>query len=147
MGEDSEFTAKLLIHNNNYSVVDKYLYNYYMREDSTTHTYDEKLYSLLDVIDRVELYAKENNKYLYFKDALEYMNISHVLIGLMKRVKNIEGFNFENVKELLNYVENKYPNWINNCYLERELNQDELQYLEALNLRNCNKIFSFLEQY
>lgn len=148
MGEDSEFTAKLLIYNNNYSVVDnKYLYNYYMREDSATHTYDEKLYSLLDVINRIETFAKEHSKYQQFKDALEYMNISHVLLGLMKRVKNIEGFNNKDVDKLLKFVENKYPNWINNCYLNRELNKDELHYLNNLSLRNYDEIFKFLEQY
>lgn len=145
IGEDLEFTAKLLINNKNYTVVEKYLYNYYIHEKSATHKYDEHLFSLLDAIDRIETYAK-TRKYKD-TDILEYMNISHILIGLMKRVKNIKDFNDTTIDKLINYVEKKYPNWENNRHLEEELTKEEIQYIKNLKDRNYKKINEYLKDF
>ena len=75
------------------------------------------------------------------------MNISHILIGLMKRVKNIKDFNDTTIDKLINYVEKKYPNWENNRHLEEELTKEEIQYIKNLKDRNYKKINEYLKDF
>lgn len=146
MGEDLEFVSKLLIYKNSYSVVEEFLYNYYMNDDSLTHTYTSHVYSVMEAIDRIENFAKEKNKFEEFKSTLEYINICHILIALMKNASKVDGFNNDNIDKIINYVENKYPNWENNAIITQLVNQDQ-EYLKTLKIRNYDKINEYLKQF
>lgn len=146
MGEDLEFTAKLMINNDHFATCDEPLYYYYMRDDSVTHTYDLSMLSLLEAIDRIEAYAKEQDKFVENKDRLEYMNISHILIALMKRMYNVK--NFKSImSKLIGYVELKYPSWYNNKYIKTELNSSEKKYLSDLYLQKEQEFLQYLAKF
>lgn len=144
MGEDLEFVSKLLIHKNNYSIVEDFLYDYYMNDDSLTHTYTRHVYSVMEAIERIEEFAKNQEKYEEFKVTLEYMNICHVLIALMKNASKVEDFNNNDIDEIIDYVENKYPNWQNNKVII-QLSEQDREYLNNLKLRNYGKINEYLK--
>ena len=146
MGEDLNFTFKVMCHNKNFSIYTKPLYNYYMRDDSTTHTYDISMFSLLDSISDMESYTKENN-ITKFNDILEYINISHILIALMKRVQHLKDFKTKVYEQLIDYVTNKYPNWINNKHIKSQLTKEEKNYLLSLYNKDINKSLIYLEKF
>ena len=147
LGEDLEFTVKLMINNDKFKIVKAALYNYYRRDNSLTHTYNENMLTLKSAIDRIETYAKENKKYNKFKKRLEYMNISHVLIALMKRVQHLENFKNDVMYDLIDYVSNKYPNWYKNKYINKTLSLEEIKYLSGIYLKDEKIIFSYLNKY
>ena len=134
IGEDLEFVFKIMMYNNKISYIDKALYHYIVHSDSSIHSSVQKQLSILNVIDNIEKYAREQNKYDEFYDRLEYLNISHVLRAGIKRIIKTENYNKEDIIKCIDYVENKYPNWKDNKYLFKYLS-DDVDFLMSLNDR------------
>ena len=133
IGEDLEFVFKIMIYNEKFSYVNnKPLYHYVIHPDSSIHGTIKNQLSIFDAINSIEEYARKLNKFDQFYDRLEFVNISHVLRGTIKRIMRIENYKKEDIIKCINYVESKYPNWKNNKYLKKYLSSD-IEFLMNLN--------------
>ena len=123
IGEDLEFVFKILIYNDKFSyITSKPLYHYVIHSDSSIYGSSQKQLSILKAINNIEEYAKKLNKFAEFYDRLEFVNISHILCGTIKRIMQIKNYQKEDIIKCINYVEKKYPNWRNNKYIQKYLN-------------------------
>lgn len=128
IGEDLEFVFKLLLFNDQVSYIDKAIYTYVIHSDSLIHKSFEHRLDVLKAVASIEKYAKERNLYNKFYERLEFVNISHILLGTTKRIKSFDGDNQDDIKKCLEIVNEKYPNWKENKYIDRYLLENK-EYL------------------
>lgn len=130
IGEDLEFVFKLLIYNNNVSFIDKPLFTYVIHKGSSIRTYNKCQIDVLKVLDNIESYAKSRNCYEKFYDIIEYVSVSHILVGAVKRIRSFINYDEEDIQKCIEVVNSKYPNWKLNKYVIKYLsNKEELKNL------------------
>ena len=116
--EDMEYLLKLYPRINSIGVVNTPLYNYLQRENSITYTYNDKLYDIINNMENVIAYYKENGLYDEYKAELEYLYARYAFTTFPKRLAKCKDkkkydrgiyFAFNKVKEYFpNYKKNKY---------------------------------------
>lgn len=119
--EDVEFIYRLLPLVSSIGKVDGYYYNYYQRESSITYTYNSKLYDLIDNLKGVISYYKDNNFYDEYYEELEYACVRYSYATFIKRLakmKKREEFK-KGVNYVINFINEYFPNYKNNKYLNR----------------------------
>lgn len=132
IGEDLEFVFKLLIYNNKVSFIDKPLFTYVIHKDSTIRTYNKNQIAVLEVLENIEKFAKDQNRYKEFYEIIEYVSVSHILVGAIKRIRGFLNYDEEDIKRCIDFVNNKYPNWRLNKYVIKYLiNKEEIKNIEA----------------
>lgn len=119
--EDMEYLLKLYPHINSIGVVNKPLYNYFQRENSITYTYNDKLYDIINNMESVIAYYKENNIYDEYKDELEYLYARYAFTTFPKRLakckdkkKYTTGIDF-----VLKKTNEYFPDYKKNKYLSK----------------------------
>ena len=128
IGEDLEFVFKLLMYNEKVSFIDKPLFTYVIHNDSSIRTYNKNQIDILKVLDNIELFAKKINCYDKFYDVIEYVSVSHILVGAIKRIKGFINYDEQDIKKCIDVVNNKYPNWKLNKYVVKYFSSNnELQ--------------------
>lgn len=116
--EDMEYLLKLYPHINSIGVVKQPLYNYLQRKNSITYTYNDKLYDIINNMERVIECYKLERVYEEYKSELEYLYVRYAFITFPKRLakckdkikynKGIE-FAFRKVNEYFpDYKKNRY---------------------------------------
>ena len=143
LGEDLEFTTKLYIYNNNISISDDSVYYYAYSEGSLTHTLDDKSLSLLDSIKGIEDFAKEMNKYDEYYSEIEFINIFHILIHLLKNLKKIDE-DKEIINSIIDNITKKYPSWKENKFIPT-LSYNEREFLKEQYNEDRKKIIIYNE--
>lgn len=128
--EDMEFVLKIYPRINSIGVVKKPLYNYLQRMSSITYTYNDKLYDIINNMERVLNYYKAQNIYDIYKEELEYLYVRYAFATFPKRLakcgsktKYKEGieYAFSKVKEYFpKYKNNRYfiKNGIKGIYIK-----------------------------
>lgn len=117
VGEDLEFNFKLLVYNNHSTYINEALYYYRIHPTSTMQNKNTNKLAILEAIDGIENYVKEQNKKEEFYNLLEFVNVVHVLYA----VKNIilqDEYDENDVNKGINYLMSKYPDWHNNIYIK-----------------------------
>lgn len=137
IAEDLEFIFKLLIFNEHVSFVDEALYTYVIHADSSLRSNLSNQLDTLLAFDSICEFAKNNNKYDLFVNAIEFAAVSHILVGTTSRIMNTQNYKKEDILKCVNYVKEKFPNW--------EINEYVHKYL--FNNLRCKKIFNDLVQY
>ena len=128
IGEDLEFVFKLMIYNNKISYVDMPLYTYVIHEDSSIRRYSKSQLDVIKAMEEVELYAKEIEKYNEFYEIIEFVNVSHILVGTIKRIRRFHDYDEKDIKLCIDVVNKKYPSWKENKYVLKYLmHNTELQ--------------------
>lgn len=128
IGEDLELVFKLMIYNNKISYVGKSLYTYVIHEDSSIRRYNKNQLDVINALESVELYAKEIEKYNEFYEIIEFVNVSHILVGTIKRIQRFLEHDENDIKLCKDVVNKKYPNWKTNKYVIKYLmHNTELQ--------------------
>ncbi|WP_067040107.1 glycosyltransferase family 2 protein [Methanobrevibacter sp. YE315] len=112
--EDLGTFPKLLMKSKKISIVKKPLYYYIQHSSSIMHTYDDRIYQIYDITETNEDFAKKNDIFNKYYDELEYINVYHILVGTVYRSSFRDDFNADTIKEMVNYVNEKYPNWHEN---------------------------------
>ena len=135
--EDVEFLYMVYSKIKTIGVLKEPLHNYLQREGSLTYVYDKKLYQLIDAMDDVIKFYKDNNLYDEYKSELEYTYVRYLYATFIKRIaktKNKKEFN-RAVNIVMRKVKNEFPNYKKNCYLKG---------LKAKNLylKNFNRILT-----
>lgn len=117
--EDVEFIYRLLPTLNSIGVVEGYFYNYYQRAGSITYTYNSKLYDLVDNMNSLYKYYKDNKLFKEYHDVLEYTYVRYLYATFIKRLskmKNKEEYN-KGVERVIKEVNSKFPEYRKNKYL------------------------------
>ena len=94
-------------------------YKYYQRENSITYTYSDRLKDINSVLEKILEYYKKNNIYETYKSELEYMYVRYMFATYIKRLakaKDKQRFK-DGVSYSLNCVNNNFPNYKKNIYL------------------------------
>jgi len=118
--EDVEFLYMVYSKIKTIGVVKGSLHNYLQREGSLTYVYDKKLYQLIDAMDDVIKFYKENDLYKEYKQELEYTYVRYLYATFVKRIaktKNKKEFN-RAVNIVIEKVKKEFPDYKKNYYLK-----------------------------
>lgn len=116
--EDLYFTTCALLVGT-YAVINKNIYHYYQNETSLVHTYDDRIFDIYEIVKRIEEFAKDQQIYEMKKQAIEFINIYHILIGTVYRASFHKDFSRSLIKEIYCKVKEKYPKWYNNSNIKK----------------------------
>lgn len=117
--EDIYFTYVLMPYLNKISYLKEPLYNYIQRDGSISNNQNKKVRDIFKIFDLIEEYYKENKIYDKNKDILEYLHVRYFLGSSFLRIVKVKDKALMNniLKENWNILNNKYPNWKKNKYL------------------------------
>jgi len=118
--EDVEFLYMVYSKIKTIGVVKGSLHNYLQREGSLTYVYDKKLYQLIDAMDDVIKFYKENDLYKEYKQELEYTYVRYLYATFVKRIaktKNKKEFN-RAVNIVIKKIKKEFPDYKKNYYLK-----------------------------
>ena len=118
--EDMEYLLKLYPHINTIGVVKEPLYNYLQRKNSITYTYNDKLYDIINNMERVIKYYKAEGVYEEYKDELEYLYARYAFTTFPKRLaKCKDKIKYKNgIEFAFSKVNEYFPKYKNNRYLK-----------------------------
>lgn len=117
--EDVEFIYRLLPLVSKLTYIDGYYYNYYQREGSITYTYNSKLYDLVDNLNGLVDYYKNNHLYHEYHDELEYFYVRYSYATFIKRLAKMKDRREYNkgVNTVISNVNKYFPSYRDNKYL------------------------------
>ena len=118
--EDVEFLYMIYPKIKKIGVIKEPLHNYLQREGSLTYVYDKKLYKLIEAMDDIVNYYKENNILDKYMAEIEYTYARYLYATFIKRIartRNKEEFN-KAVNLVLEKVNKEYPNNKKKKYLK-----------------------------
>lgn len=119
IGEDLAFTLKLLSKTNKVVGITDVLYNYVLHQNTISRTYDLKVLDLLDSLDNIQNYFKEQQLLESFKEEIDYIIIQNILYQITKvpLIKENESQIYQELVEYLLKIDNLYKN----KYVKRSL--------------------------
>lgn len=126
-------------------VINEALHNYLQRENSLTYTYNEKLYQLIDSLDNVVAYYKQNNLFDEYREELEYSYVRYLYATFIKRLaktKNKKEF-IRGLDYVITKVKKEFPKYKRNKYIN--IFSFKNIYLKTFNKFTANLIF-YLEK-
>ena len=137
--EDMEYLLKLYPHINSIGVVKMPLYYYLQRENSITYTYNDNLYDIINNMESVINYYRENNIYDEYKDELEYLYARYAFTTFPKRLakcKDKAKYN-RGIKYAFAKVKEYFPNYKANKYLK-------IMGVKGIYIKRFNKLLAHM---
>ena len=120
--EDVEFFYKLIPYINKLDIVNKPFVHYVQRDNSISNSQNSRTKEIIDILDNVINYYKENAIYEEYRTELEYNYARYLLCSSFLRMVMIE--NKKERKEIINDSWNKlndtFPNWKKNKYIKNK---------------------------
>ena len=120
--EDVEFFYKLIPYINKLDIVNKPFVHYVQRDNSISNSQNTRTKEIIDILDNVINYYKENAIYEEYRNELEYNYARYILCSSLLRMIMIE--NKKERKEIINDSWNKlndtFPNWKKNKYIKNK---------------------------
>ena len=120
--EDVEFFYKLIPYINKLDIVNKPFVHYVQRDNSISNSQNSRTKEIIDILDNVINYYKENAIYEEYRNELEYNYARYILCSSLLRMIMIE--NKKERKEIINDSWNKlndtFPNWKKNKYIKNK---------------------------
>lgn len=119
--EDLPYCIKVLSLTDKIGFVNKTLYNYYFRENSTMN--NSKVLKNLDLLimfDDVISFMKDKNMYDKYYSEIEYLAIDHILIsGITRLVRFSKDKKIRNevINKYISYMKDNFTSYKNNKYL------------------------------
>lgn len=113
--EDLCFFGQLVPHMKSIYVVKKPLYYYVQNPNSIMYTYSDRIYEIYKVFD---LIGKSGS---YDEKQLEYLNVYHILVGTVFRASFKEGFDKNELMNIVEHVEKQYPQWHRNPIIREQM--------------------------
>lgn len=135
--EDVLFLYEVYSRVNKVGAVNEVLHFYLQRDGSLTYTYNEKLYQLIDSMDYIVSYYKDNNILDKYYNEIEYTYVRYLYATFIKRLaktKNKVEFK-KGVNYVLGKVKENFPNYRSNKYLRGK---------KGIYLKYFNKMFANL---
>lgn len=147
--EDIRTSGKLFAQAGNIVAIHKPLYYYVIRENSITHnTNVDRNHQILEALEDLISYFKENNLFEAYRDELCQMTIDHVLIAATVRVVRCDR-DHPLVGEFRDYVETTFPDYRSNPYLPTLPRSKRLAYRLILRkqYRLLASLFSWKDKF
>lgn len=121
--EDVEFSYRLYPNLNNIGVVDNYFNQYLQRANNITNTFDKRLYDYIINWNSIIEYYKKNKIYKKYEKELEYSYVRYLYATFIKRAINFKDYEEykKAVKEVINNVNEHFPNYCKNKYFYNNL--------------------------
>ena len=118
--EDVEFLYMVYSKVKTVGVIKEPLHNYLQREGSLTYVYDKKLYQLIESMDDIIEYYKENKIFYKYQKELEYTYVRYLYATFVKRIaKTRNKIEFDRaVNTVIEKVKKNFPNYKKNIYLK-----------------------------
>lgn len=117
--EDVDYILKCIINSSSFGLVDEALYFYLLRPGSAMNNNNIK--RNLEILESFDEIRKDKNVKKY-GDEIEYLAILHILLFPVVRIVNSNGnkkIKIEVINKLHKYLEDNYPNYRNNRYLDK----------------------------
>ena len=130
--EDFAYSVKLLSSTSKIGIVNKPLYDYLIRENSTMN--NTKILKNLDIllaVDDIISYMKKKKIYKKYYSEVEYMAIENILISTITRIIRVKGNNKtkkEVINKLIKYMNDNFKDYKNNIYLNYLTNNRKIIY-------------------
>lgn len=136
--EDVEFFYKLLPYINNYEIIKKTFIHYVQRDNSISNVQNTRTKEIIDVLNRVIDFYKENNLFQEYKEEIEYTYTRYILCSSMLRMVMIE--NKKERKEIIDLawksLNTQFVNWKQNRYLkEKGLKNTYMKTVNGMTLK------------
>jgi glycosyltransferase involved in cell wall biosynthesis len=121
--EDTAFFTMLIPHVKKVSCVNEPLVHYVQRIGSIANTQGTKTAQIFDVFNVIISYYQEKGYYVYYKNKIEYLCIKIIFGSSLKRIARINkaALRRELAKESVRYVNNMFPKWKDNEFLNNNL--------------------------
>ena len=116
--EDLAMGVEIYLASNNYITTNAYVYNYIQHEKSLVKVNDNRIFDIYKIMEEIEKFAKTNNFYTEKFITIEFINVYHVLVGTIYRASFHNQFSMKMIKEIYDYVKQKYPTWYKNEYIK-----------------------------
>ncbi len=119
--EDVQFLYMIYPRIKKIGVIHENLHNYLQRTGSLTYTYNEKLYQLIDSLDDIVSYYKNQGFYEKYHAEIEYSYVRYLYATFIKRLaktKNKIEFD-KGVNFVLKKVNSNFPNYKKNKYIKK----------------------------
>ena len=146
IGEDLNFSGKMQLLYPEFVRTTIPTYHYFIRPGSLVGTSDESQFDLLNAVSDMEDFAKTNDLYEQNEAELEFMVINHILMAGMKRAG--EGNMLEEaIDKIIDYVYTAHPKWYQNQYIDKYADDNEKEYLQAVQDMDMEAIKKFAGHY
>lgn len=116
--EDFDFSIKAICSAKKIGYVNESLYDYLLREGSTMN--NSNVIRNLEILDAFNEIVKDK-KYKKYYDIIEFLAIDHIYISTIVRVINAKvdkNIKIEVIDKLIDYMNNNFPDFRNNKYIE-----------------------------
>lgn len=142
--EDVEFFYKILPRLEKIGFVEKPLVYYIQRQNSISNTQNVKTREIIEILNNVLNFYKEQGLYDEYKDELEYTYARYLLCSSLKRMVKVEDeiLRQKLLDEAWECLNTTFPNWKKNKILRRDFSLKKL-YLRTVN-ENTYKIYTKL---
>ncbi|MDB5162507.1 MAG: hypothetical protein JWN28_114 [Candidatus Saccharibacteria bacterium] len=143
--EDLRTTLKIYAAIDSVVYIQEHLYYYVQRNDSITHNVDvERNKDILDAIDDIEEYFKDNNLFIEYYDELEYITILNMYNAASARVALIDPKNHL-LSEFRERILSDFPEYRNNKYIrDLSIRQKTLFFLVEYKLYKIIRLLGIL---
>lgn len=133
--EDLATIPMFAIHTNSIGKINTPLYYYVDRKDSIMNSTDiTKILQITLCMDRVNQYFRKNKQFEVYHNELEWLAIYHVLYGSIKRILIIK-YEKKSIKQIEQYIENRFPQYRNNLYLNMKSDISDSKEFKAIILK------------
>ena len=132
--EDVEFYEKLMVHAERIDYVDGAFVHYVQRESSLNHEASLRMLQVLEVLQHIIDYYKEQGVYETYHDALEFFCARIILCSSFDRLTGIPDANERKYALQKNWdmLEKSFPNWKKNKYLKTKKGM-KVMYMRYIN--------------
>ncbi len=115
--EDMPFVIKALKHSQKIGYLDGYYYNYNVRVNSETTSFDKKNFDIFKIFDIINQYFKNDP----FKEELECLMVYKLLdYNILQRKQKDAALRNKFIDKVFSYINKHFPNYKNNKYLQKE---------------------------
>ena len=134
--EDFRTGPKILLQANCVQYVAQPLYRYVQRSGSIMHTKQvERNRDIIAAFDDLLAYFKRHGLFETYRNELEFLAVFHVLVSASVRVLKADRKN-KLLPQFLSYVQQNFPHFLQNPYLETRLRKNEKIILKLLSAKH-----------
>lgn len=118
--EDVAIIPSLCLHTTKIYYLKDCFYNYFQRDNSITNQkkYNKKSFDVFNSINLLTDIFKTNGRYLEFKEEIEYIYITNLLLNIPLKVYQFKEAKTK-LKELSQFMKKEYPKWYKNSHFKK----------------------------
>ena len=113
--EDIVLIPRLIMNSDKIGKLNNIYYNYVIHEKSETTTMDKRVFDIIEIMKKVNLYLFKYKYYDLIKDEVEYLSIRTLLrYTLQQKMQSDKRLANKFIDDVFNYLNSEFPNWKKN---------------------------------